>query len=299
MATKNIPLAGVKIINLNCKKKLALKSWDSDEVQIELADERDLEIHENTTSIDIRLHEDCVIHAPAHAEIKVQEVGGSASITGAFTGMELTNIGGSLVLDESTGATAHNIGGSCKLSGCSGSFNFDNIGGHLKAAGLAGTVNVMNVGGHIKVDGLIAQGRLLAGGSVKARLAESVQDLDITAGGHIKLVYPSGVGFVVDANSGANRVKLHTAEETKSLSGGSVQTTIGSGGPTLRLRAGGAVVLMEAGQEGEEGHLQLSFLSIGFQGGQFAVRDSRACREDRSRSRRASARPHRPRLDRP
>lgn len=151
--------------------------------------------------------------------------------------VRLSTAGGAVSVARLDGSVdAQTAGGAITLEGASGDVRGATSGGPLSVGRVDGRLSLRTSGGPITLDGG-AGGALVAetsGGAVRATLDRApTADVDLrTAGGAIDLTLPAHTNAVLDAATTAGRV----ASDFGTPRGAALRTTLGRGGPLVRLR---------------------------------------------------------------
>ena len=206
MATRTIPCDSMPKIFFETNDHLSLTGWDRQEIEINIANEQDLVVHQNSDSISIEAVDDCSISIPVETTLMIGNVNGSASITNLRGDLSINNVGGHLTLRQVKGLTCENVGGHLRFNDIGGDLNLGNVGGSLKGERMAGKLNARNVGGSVKIVDLAVLDKIHVGGSVKVRLTSVPADLKVYAGGSIRLWLPEGTGYELEASSGGEKI---------------------------------------------------------------------------------------------
>lgn len=249
MAIRIIPCSASPTIHFEVDDHLTISGWDTDEIQIKIRDENELNVRQAEDVVWIQAHVDCVASVPSASKITIGSANGSVSIQGISENISIENVGGHLALRQVGSVSCINVGGHLKINNVEGDLSAKNVGGSIRGGIVHGTLEIGNVGGAVKLMDVAVVGRMKVGGSIKMKLSALLDDLMAEAGGSIKLWLPEGTGYELEADSGGEKILLVNKNETERYSTFHQRMTIGGGGPLMQLSAGGSIMVMDAGWE--------------------------------------------------
>lgn len=168
-----------------------------------------------------------VVRVPARYSVHLSTAGGSIAVAHLDGGVTVRTAGGSVAIDGATGPVqAATAGGSVTVGRVGGRLAVETSGGSIRLNGGAGGA-------------LSAQ---TAGGSITATIRHRL-DAPVTletSGGAVALTLPAGVNANLDAEAQGGRI----ASDFGPASSSRLRTTLGQGGPLVRLRStGGSVAI--------------------------------------------------------
>ena len=189
---------------------LRLKGWERDEIQAKTSGDV-LEIVIEDETVSLTCDDDLIISLPQTAKIEIGAIAGDASIRSLATSLNLTEIGGDLVLRHVGKVDIRNIGGDLVMRhGIS--LKVDNVGDDASIRGVTGDVFIANVGSDLhlrEVQGNLeanigddavlylhphddATYQVNAGDDIMLRLAADSLDVEMTlsAGNHLAVNLP-------------------------------------------------------------------------------------------------------------
>lgn len=146
------------------------------------------------------------------------------------------------------GVTARTAGGSVTVGGATGDVQVATSGGSITVGRVGGRLAVETSGGAIRLDGG-AGGALSAqtsGGSIAATIRHRLNapvTLE-TSGGAVAITLPAGVNANLDAEAYGGGI----SSDFGPARGTRLRTTLGDGGPTVRLRTTGGSVAIRRGE---------------------------------------------------
>ncbi len=246
MASRTIVYENSMRIEIVANDHLSLNGWESPEIHIDIANERNLIVNQRQDVVYIEAEDDCIVSVPLDAAVTIANVGGSASIVGLNGHLSIDNIGGHLTLNQVNSVTCENVGGHLRFSQVRGDITVANVGGNIKGEGMQGKLSARNVGGSVRVNNLNSLDNVRVGGNVRARLLSLGADVRIVAGGAIRLWLPQGVGYEMEATSGGEKIVVMTNGERSRYSTGHQRMTVAGGGPLVQLAAGGSITVVDA-----------------------------------------------------
>jgi len=237
------------VIEITADDNVMISGSGQESVEIQVREEETLtaELRENT--LRIYAESDLILKVPAAATLQISLVEGSLTIASVTGEVNIQSVGGHLNLQATGAVNCSNIGGHCKFSGTVGPTRIRNIGGNLRGSNASESLAVANVGGNIKLLDVLLIEKVHAGGNIKAKFPAAPQALEAVAGGNVKLWLPSDAGFELEAHSGGEKVVLQQGNDPQRFSTSYYRAVIGTGGPALRLHAGGSVSILNTGWE--------------------------------------------------
>lgn len=249
MATITYPCGVSTRILINAEGNLSISGWDQESVEAQIRRGENLSVQQDENSLTILAEDDLALKIPKNAILQINLVEGSLSISSVQSRIDIQSVGGHLSLRGTGAVMCSNVSGHLKFSDISGELRIRNVGGNLKGSGAAAQLSVVNVGGSIKLLDVMLVEKVHAGGNIKVKLAGPPQELDALAGGNIKLWIPADANFVLEAHSGGEKVVFQSGMESQRIGNGQYRTTLGTGGPLVRLHAGGNVYILTTGWE--------------------------------------------------
>ena len=173
--------------------------------------------------------------------MEVDVVGGDARITGVMNSVAVEKVGGELSLRRLGSATFGNVGGDLSANKIHGDLGIDIIGGDAMVQEMAGVLNLKNVGGDLMGSDLKGPIKASVGGDAVIRFnpgsdGESV----VQSGGDLMCQFAEGANLTVEYQAGGD-LRVSIPGVAAQESGERIQ--IGEGGSTVRLSAGGDLIL--------------------------------------------------------
>jgi len=230
------------------KQGSRMKSWmswgrgESVKFEIELPSRTRVEIDTSGGSIIAENFDD---------EVGLDTSGGSISVKNIAADLNADTSGGSITVENVDGdVNADTSGGSIVIQQVTGSVRADTSGGSIvvedadgdiDADTSGGSIAIENAGGYVKAD--------TSGGSIAVSFRsgnDSGGDLS-TSGGGVGVSLDPSVNLTIDAEASGGRVVTDIPLTVKgTISKSRVRGNLGSGGNTLKLRASGGKVRIEA-----------------------------------------------------
>ena len=249
MAVKTFPTGSAPLLEIAVDANLMVSGWYQDAVEAQARSEDILTAEVGEDKLRLYAEGDLVLKVPTQSRLQVTLVEGSLTIASVLGEIDIQSVGGHLNLQTTGPVTCGNVSGHCKFTGATGGLRIRNIGGNLKGSSAVGLLSVSNVGGNIKLLDVLLAEKVHAGGNIKAKLPVSPNELEALAGGNIKLWVPADANFNLEAHSGGEKVVLQSGNEPQRYSTGRHRATVGTGGPLVRLHAGGNVYILNSGWE--------------------------------------------------
>mgnify|MGYP001209346773 CR=1 FL=1 len=249
MAVKTFTTGSSPLLEITADANLMISGWAQENVEAQVRTEDLLTAELLEDKLRLYAEEDLVLKVPVNAQLQISLVEGSLTIASVMGEINIQSVGGHLNFQATGPVTCGNVSGHCKFTGTTGDLRIHNIGGNLKGSSAVGTLSVSNVGGNIKLLDVLLVQKVHAGGNIKAKFPASPNELEALAGGNIKLWVPADANFNLEAHSGGEKVVLQTGNEPLRYATGRHRTSVGAGGPLVRLHAGGNVYILNSGWE--------------------------------------------------
>lgn len=249
MAAKTFQCGDSPQIQLNAEGNLAISGWDQESVEAQIRKEENLTVEEGENNLKFFAESDLALKVPENSNLQINLVEGSLSIKSVQGQINIQSVGGHLTMNATGPVTCSNVSGHCKFTDTIGEIRIRNIGGNLKGSKSAAPLAVVNVGGHIKLLDVMLIEKVHAGGNIKVKLGNAPEELEALAGGNIKLWIPVDSNLKLEAHSGGEKVVFQSGMESQRVGNSQYRTTIGDGGPLVRLHAGGNVYVLNTGWE--------------------------------------------------
>ncbi len=255
---------------------VAVRGTDDATVRVQGADDADkyhAEWNAEQNALTLDVTDDLTVYVPRDvtarvrgevndlnvAELKcrllyVERVRGDAVIESVQGDLELGGVASDLHTRDMNGnLQVGSVGSNALIKNITGNLTLRGVGGDLTVQGAQGNVSVAGVGGDARlVDVGGAVSSLTAGGDLSLRLKLQVgRDYEFTAGGDLVLWLDEPVTARFEASAGGG-VTDRLGGAIESSLPGYWSREFGEGGPTVKLRAGGEIVLKPRGDEKRE-----------------------------------------------
>ncbi len=236
-----------RVVIENVGGDLTLRGWKRVKLQMQGFTEND-SIKEDVLSL--RCAGDGILRLPHNIPVEVQNVGGDATIKGLDGALSLNAVGGDLRLRDVNKVTINSAGGDLIAKRVQGDLVVKNVGGDAILQDLSGQFSAKAVGGDLNL-------REISGGIEAAVGGETVvafspvpwQAYSIQAGGDIFAKIPEDVNAEFELESRAKKIQINLKEDSQTLLEKVHSLTLGEGGPSVSLSAGGEILLTSEGSE--------------------------------------------------
>jgi hypothetical protein len=244
MTEKNISSKGIKKLKIDSVGgNLYLNGWNSDEIRIKNLTDQD-QLTEKKTLVSATFIGDAIIHLPLSLDTQIGSVGGSASIRGINSALEIKTVGGDLSLIDVGSVQTGTVGGDLISKKLAGDLQAENIGGDGLGENIKGQISLKNVGGDVHLEKIAGGIEVSCGGDARLNFQPvSWQAYQATAGGDISAAIPDDSSAELSLNSGEEDITVILGDLEIKHKEAKLDKKIGEGGPTIILTAGGKVFL--------------------------------------------------------
>jgi len=221
---------------------LRLSGWDQSQFHAESTSQGSLHARERDGGIALRADNDCTVHVPRRAVLKIETVGGDAKVKNVEGSISIERVGGDLTLRQVGGVSVGRVGGDLSEKKVLGSLSAEMIGGDLSARSVDGDVSAKTMADLYLRD--VSGGiRATASGDVVLSVGFVVGRVyEVQASGDVVLRVPPNTSakFVLQS-AGDISVDLAAA----GVEGNSLQkvVTVGEGAAQVTVKATGDVSL--------------------------------------------------------
>lgn len=221
---------------------LRLSGWDQSQFHAESTSQGSLHARERDGGIVLRADNDCTVHVPRRAVLKIATVGGDAKVKNVEGSISIERVGGDLTLRQVGGVSVGRVGGDLSAKKVLGSLSAEMIGGDLSARSVDGDVSAKTMADLYLRD--VSGGiRATASGDVVLSVGFVVGRVyEVQASGDVVLRVPPNTSakFVLQS-AGDISVDLAAA----GVEGNSLQkvVTVGEGAAQVTVKATGDVSL--------------------------------------------------------
>lgn len=251
MAEQIIPCGAAPLLTIRAEQNLSIRGGEPSAVHITIEDLHDVSMVDSEGGMRIVCEEDCALRVPPDASLVVEKAGGNLSVSDFGGSLRLRKVEGNLTLYHVGEVDCTRIDGNCRVEEA-GRLAIEGLGGSLKGGKVTGALSANAVGGNIKLAGVGSLDKARAGGNIEISLSEIKNDLEMTAGGNIRLHLLTKSAFYLDANSGGQNVSIALGGATRKYTSGTFGMRFGEGGPRVKLNAGGNIALSDGVQDPDE-----------------------------------------------
>jgi len=262
-----------KIIINSIGGDLSLVGWEGDDVLLK-ADDDEMRVSQDGDKINISCDDDLSLRVPKTASVKIESIGGDASIRSVMGDIELKEIGGDLSLRDVNSIVIDTVHADFSLRGAKG---------HLFIKSANSDVSIRDVDGNVTLE-TVANDLALRDvrGNVSVKVAEDVvmylnpqagNVYSVAAGDDILLVMPPKANATLTLN--ADDIDIEWKGVTDDADATSRIVTLGDGSATIMLNAGGDIRVSNQSDAGESAEDFGNFAGIGMDWSGFGERISR------------------------
>jgi hypothetical protein len=278
MAKKTLETSDApQVVVENVGSDLQVKGWDRPEVLVKSSSDNDIVLEDREEGVFVSCPSDCVLYVPQKASVEVKRVGSNARFRSVDGAILVGSVGTDLSLRDVGSAQADSVGtdisarrvrdklsvnrvGSSALVQDVGAAELEFVGNQLIAKRVRGDLKVTQVGSSVVVRDIDGQvifdtiGGTLhlrdVSGGITAELGGAAtvdfspvswQAYSIQAAGNIRCHVPADTDADFEINCGAQRIRVKTLEGTETIKANSHTLTMGEGGTSVKLTAGGSV----------------------------------------------------------
>lgn len=229
--------------------------------QLELPENSSIEIERALGSLKIenikgRITADKVLSSLVLSKVdqaNVGMVGGSFSVQNASGAVVVDKVAGNLTVDHVRSFKSDKVGGSCTLRNIEENCRVENAGGNCLAQGLTGETVLSKFGGSIKAREVVFWDTVKAGGNINLANCRFEKDLNLSAGGNVKLALAEGMeNIMFKFYSGAQRIHIKVHGDDISTNSSEFEHQFGDGERKIKVNAGGSIFLTDEIETGEE-----------------------------------------------
>ena len=240
----NIPFQGDKKIVLRVAGDLHLMGSSEAEIFVSTYNPRRLKVNEEGGLVRIASNEDAWVRVPAGAAVRVEHVGGDATVFGLTGQVEINQIGGDLRYNGAEKLDIGQVGGDLAVAGVSGALTVRRGGGEF-TCDVPGSIAVEMVGSDsdLRVQGAV---RLRSGGDISMNIdGSSADEVVLKAGGDVELFAGEGMKAQLDLTSGGRGREILLGAKHDFYAQGKTGVSLGTGGRMIRVKAGGDITVSD------------------------------------------------------
>ena len=285
-----------QVIVKNVGSDLQVKGWDRSEILVKSSSDNDIVLEEREEGIFVSCPSDCVLYVPQKASVEVKQVGSNARFRSIDGAVVIGSVGTDLSLRDVGSAQAETVGtdlsarrvraalnvkkvGSSALVQDVSNVNLGTVGSQLIAKRVRADLQIEQVGSSAVVRDVDGQVRFTSignslhlrdvSGGIQAELGGSAtidfapvswQAYSIKAADSIRCNIPADANAQFEIESGAQRIRIKTAEGSETVKEGTHTLILGDGGAPVKLVAGGSVEIVSQGSGmGEVDEFEIDF----------------------------------------
>lgn len=244
MAQHTIPIDNIsRLVIPSAGGSLYLTGWNHDEIRIKDPSEQD-SFSKEKDLIEITFPKDGIIHLPHHLPVTVESVDKDAVIKGIGSPLQISSVGGDLILSDVSPSNAKSVGGDVFAKRVQGDLVIENVGGDCLIDNVKGQLSLQQVGGDIQIEKVAGGIEAQAGGDGQVSFSPVPwQAYSIKTGGDISISVPEDSNAELSIKSGSKDITLKLGSTDEKVSDGDFTKQIGEGGPSVKLTAGGSVFI--------------------------------------------------------
>jgi hypothetical protein len=245
MAKKSIAVnENPKIIVDEIRGDLRVKGWDRSELVVKIGAEEDLVLVEREEAIHLDCADDCVLYVPHGAALQVQTVLGDAALKALEGELKVQEVAADLVLRDVSTTHLGTVSSDLSARRLRGDMEVNSVGGSAFVRDVDGQFSADAIGGHLHLRDISGGVSAMVGGNTTLELAPVPwQAYAVSAGGNIRCQLPSDSNAEIHITSGAQKIRISLGDVSDTITEGTHELTLGDGGPTVTLSAGGKVDL--------------------------------------------------------
>jgi DUF4097 and DUF4098 domain-containing protein YvlB len=242
---------------------LQLKGWDRPEVSAS-AQPDDLNMEEQEDVLHLSCRGDCMVRVPSGATVRVGRVQGEARIKYLDDTLQIDQVAGNLTLRNLAEVQVDSVSGALYARNITGGLSAERISGDASARNIQGRCQLLKVEGNMDLRGIEDSLEARCGGNARLRLyALDGDNYSLESGGNLSVEIPADANVEVKMHSESGSIRLQIAGQSQNLATSNHELTLGSGGISMQLNAGGSISL-ETGNFGkyEEAEIDEDFGSF-------------------------------------
>jgi hypothetical protein len=230
-----------EIIIKRCGGSLHLKGWDQEKARIDFPHNED-NYSQKGNQVIISSTSDCLMRVPTDVLLKVEKVGGDASVSNIAGAISIQAVNGNVTLRRIGSAAAERISGNLTARDLSGDFNVQRVNGNTTLRNIQGALIAEDVSGNLSIREAGPRVEAKAGGNANLRLSLSSEaDYQISCGGNAYCRIEGSIDAKVSLKSGGRSIFLHTEDGSQNLDSETHELSFGNGKSSLNIDAGGDI----------------------------------------------------------
>jgi len=240
----NIPFQSDQKIILRVAGDLNLMGSGEADIFVSSINPRRIKVKDEGGLVQITSNEDAWVRVPAGAAVRVEHVGGDATVFGLTGLVEISQIGGDLRYNGAEKLDIGQVGGDFAVAGVTGALTVRRVGGDF-TCDIPGSIAVEMVGSDsdLRVQGAV---RLRSGGDISMSIdGSSTEEVVLKAGGDVELFAGEGINAQLDLTSGGRDVEILIGDKHETYEQENTVVTLGTGGRMVRVKAGGDITVSD------------------------------------------------------
>lgn len=230
-----------EIIIKRCGGSLHLKGWDQERARIDFPHNDD-NYSQKGKQVIISSTSDCLMRVPTDIQLKIEKVGGDASISNIVGAISIQTVNGNVTLRRVGSANAEKISGNLTARDLSGDFRVRRVNGNTTLRNIQGDLIAEEVRGNLSLREAGPGVKAQASGNANLRLSPSPEaDYQISCGGNAYCRIEGPLDAKVTLRSGGRSIFVHTEDGSQNLDSEVYELNFGNGEASLKIDAGGDI----------------------------------------------------------
>lgn len=244
MAQHTIPIDDIsQLVIISTGGSLYLTGWNRDEIRIKDPTKQD-SFSKEKDRIEITFPNDGIVHLPHHLPVTIESVGKDAVIKGIGSPIQISSVGGDLILSDVSPSNVKSVGGDVFAKRIQGDLVIENVGKDCLINNVKGQLSLQQVGKDIQIEKVAGGIEALAGGDGQVNFSPVPwQAYSITAGGDISIAVPEDCNAELSIESGKKDITVKLGSIDEKVNDKNFTKQLGEGGPSIMLSAGGSVFI--------------------------------------------------------
>ncbi len=242
MSQHTIPIDDIsRLVIISTGGSLYLTGWNRDEIRVKDHSEQD-SFNKKKDLIEITFPNDGIVHLPHHLPVTIESVGKDAVIKGIGSPIQISSVGGDLILSDVSPSNVKSVGGDVFAKRIQGDLVIENVGKDCLINNVNGQLSLQQVGNDIQIEKVAGGIEVLAGGDGQVNFSPVPwQAYSIKTGGDMSIAIPEDSNAELSIKSKQNEITVKRGSIDEKVTDGDFTLQIGEGGPSIMLSAGGSV----------------------------------------------------------
>ena len=242
MAKHTIPIDDIsRLVIISTGGSLYLTGWNRDEIRIKDPLEQD-SINKEKDQVEITFPNDGIVHLPHHLPVTIESVGKDAVIKGIGSPIQISSVGGDLILSDVSPSNIKSVGGDVFAKRIQGDLVIENVGKDCLINNVNGQLSLQQVGKDIQIEKVAGGIEVLSGGDGQVNFSPVPwQAYSIKTGGDMSIAIPEDSNAELSIKSKQNEITVKLGSIDEKVTDGDFTLQIGEGGPSIMLSASGSV----------------------------------------------------------